>query len=76
MPKQIWSIGSEISGGIENVHIWDTDISRSMYDGIEIKATRKRGGYVKNIKVENSKLPRVLIHKVTYNDDDKRVHYY
>jgi len=47
-----------------------------MYDGIEIKATRKRGGYVKNIKVENSKLPRVLIHKVTYNDDDKRVHYY
>lgn len=69
MPKQIWSIGSEISGGIENVHIWDTDISRSMYDGIEIKATRKRGGYVKNIKVENSKLPRLLIHKVKYNDD-------
>lgn len=62
------SIGSEISGGIEDVHIWDCDMSRAKV-GIEIKATKKRGGYVKNVRVENCATPRLLFHSVRYNDD-------
>ena len=61
-------IGSEISGGVEDVYIYDSDLSSSMY-GLEVKGTRKRGGYVKNIRVENCTLPRILIHSVKYNDD-------
>lgn len=37
--------------------------------GIEIKGTKKRGGYVKNVKVRDSRTARILFHSVGYNDD-------
>lgn len=61
-------IGSEISGGVEDVRIWDCDLTRSEF-GLQIKGTLKRGGYVRDIQVEGCVLPRVLVHSVPYNDD-------
>ena len=61
-------MGSEMSGGIEDVKIWDCDLENSVY-GIEIKGTKKRGGYVRDIHVRDSVLPRILFHSVGYNDD-------
>lgn len=61
-------MGSEMSGGIEDVHIWDCDLTNSLY-GVEIKGTSKRGGYVRDIVVRDCTLPRVMIHSVNYNDD-------
>lgn len=62
------TIGSEMSGGIEDVKIWDCDLGNGL-NGVEIKGTKKRGGYVRNIQVENCILPRILFHSVGYNDD-------
>lgn len=62
------TIGSEISGGIEDVAIWDCDMSSSMC-GIEIKGTKKRGGFVKNIQVYDCVAARIMFHSVGYNDD-------
>lgn len=62
------TIGSEMSGGIEDVAIWDCDMKNSM-NGIEIKGTKKRGGYVRHVRVRDCEVPRVLIHSVSYNDD-------
>ena len=62
------AIGSEMSGGIEDVRIWDCDMSKSLY-GIEIKATKKRGGYVREVHVDNCKVSRIMFHSVGYNDD-------
>lgn len=62
------TIGSEISGGIEDVAIWDCDMSRSMC-GIEIKGTKKRGGYVRNVQVYDCAAARIMFHSVGYNDD-------
>ena len=62
------AMGSEMSGGIENVSIWDCQMENSLY-GIEIKATKKRGGYVRNVKVFNCIVPRIMAHSVKYNDD-------
>lgn len=62
------TIGSEMSGGIEDVRIWDCDMSRSRC-GIEIKGTKKRGGYVRDVSVRDSCTARVLFHSVGYNDD-------
>ncbi len=62
------TIGSEMSGGIDDVDIWDCDMGKSMY-GIEIKGTRKRGGYVRNVHVRDCTVARVLFHSVNYNDD-------
>lgn len=62
------TIGSEMSGGVEDVRIWNCDMKNSFY-GVEIKATKKRGGYVRNVRVRYSNLARVLMHSVGYNDD-------
>lgn len=61
-------MSSEMSGGIEDVHIWDCDLGNSMY-GIEIKGTKKRGGYVREVHVRDCVLPRIMFHSVGYNDD-------
>ncbi len=63
-----FTIGSEMSGGIENVYIWDCDVAKTIF-GIEIKATKKRGGYVKNINVKNCAASRIMLHSVGYNDN-------
>ena len=63
-----FAIGSEMSGGIEDVHIWDCDFSHSAY-GVQIKGTKKRGAYIKNVRVENCILSRILAVSVPYNDD-------
>lgn len=61
-------MGSEMSGGIEDVKIWDCDLQSSLC-GIEIKGTQKRGGYVRDIHVQDCRAPRIMIHAVGYNDD-------
>ena len=63
-----FALGSEMSGGIRDVRIWNCDLENSA-NGIEIKATRKRGGYVKDIHAVHCIVPRLLFHSVGYNDD-------
>lgn len=62
------AIGSEMSGGISDVRIWDCDIEHSAY-GVQIKGTPKRGAYVRDVHVSNCILPRILFVSVPYNDD-------
>ena len=62
------AIGSEMSGGVKDVKIWNCDIENSIH-GIHIKATEKRGGYIKNIDVRYVRTSRIQIHSVPYNDD-------
>jgi len=62
------AIGSEMSGGVEDVRIWHCDLAHSLY-GVQIKATKKRGGYVRNICVRDSVLSRFRCCAVGYNDD-------
>jgi len=61
-------IGSEMSGGVENVFLWDCDM-RPTWSGIEIKSTQKRGGYVRGISVRDIAASHVMIHSVNFNDD-------
>lgn len=35
----------------------------------QVKATKKRGGYVKNIVAKRCRIPSILLHSVWYNDD-------
>jgi polygalacturonase len=62
------SIGSEMSGGVENVQIWDSDLT-DCYCGVQVKGTKKRGGYVKGLCVFDSVIPAVFVRSVKYNDD-------
>lgn len=46
------SIGSEMSGGVSDVRVYDS-VFKNTRHGFRIKTTRTRGGYVKNVRVEN-----------------------
>lgn len=54
------AIGSELSGGIENVFIWDCDMSVGNR-GFRIKTTKKRGGYVKGVRIRDCAFSGVRI---------------
>ena len=63
------AIGSELSGGIDGVYSWDCDLS-SGEAGYRIKTTRKRGGYVRNLKVKNCKTIEIRIYTGYCCNDD------
>ena len=63
------TIGSEMSGGIANVFLWDCDFISSSF-GFQIKTSKKRGGYIKNVSIMDCKFSRIMIGEVTrYNND-------
>ena len=65
------AIGSEVSGGIDGVYIWDCDF-RNSYMGIHIKTTKKRGGYIRNVSVKDSILANIkACSALSFNDDGK-----
>lgn len=63
------AIGSEMSGGVIDVYIWDCDFL-NCYSGFILKATKERGGYVKNVKVKNCRFALLSIQtSLSYNND-------
>ncbi len=61
-------VGSEMSGGVENVYIWDCDLTRATC-GIQMKFTKKRGGYIKNCFSYRCVSSRITVWSCLYNDD-------
>ena len=62
------TIGSEMSGGVENVRIWNCQMEKSRC-GMEIKGVKERGGYVKDVRVYDSAFSILAIRSVDYNTD-------
>jgi exo-poly-alpha-galacturonosidase len=63
------SIGSEMSGGVSDVLVQDCRAGALLH-GMQIKGTKDRGGYVKNITVTDCQLLQITIFSsVNYNND-------
>jgi len=63
------AVGSEMSGGIDGVYVWDCDFSVS-HCGMILKTTRKRGGFIRNVKVRDSVFNSFTIYTdLPYNND-------
>ncbi len=63
------SIGSEISGGIKNVKVTDCELG-NLLNGLQIKTTEKRGGYVKDVLVKDCNLQLIkVVTTLPYNND-------
>ena len=63
------AIGSEMSGGVETVTIWDCDMKNASWD-IHIKSAEKRGGYIKGVRVFDTDAAMVrIVGTVGYNND-------
>ena len=63
------SIGSEMSGGVSDVWVQDCKAGNLIH-GMQIKGTKDRGGYVRNVTVSDCQLLQVTIFSaVNYNND-------
>lgn len=63
------SIGSEMSGGVSDVLVQDCKAGALLH-GMQIKGTKDRGGYVKNVTVVDCQLLQITIFSaVNYNND-------
>ena len=62
------AVGSEMSGGVEDVRIWDCQMENSRC-GIEIKGSKARGGYVRDVRVYDSAFSILAVRSVDYNSD-------
>ena len=63
------SIGSEMSGGVSDVLVQDCKAGNLLH-GMQIKGTKDRGGYVRNVTVIDCELLQITIFSaVNYNND-------
>jgi len=63
------SIGSEMSGGVSDVLVQDCKAG-ALINGMQIKGTKERGGYVRNVTVTDCQLMKITIFsKLNYNND-------
>ena len=63
------SIGSEMSGGVSDVLVEDCKAGNLLH-GMQIKGTKDRGGYVRNVTVADCELLQITIFSaVNYNND-------
>lgn len=64
-------IGSEMSGGVSDVFIQDCKLGNLLH-GLQIKATKDRGGYVSNVIVRDCDLLQITLYTaVNYNNDGR-----
>lgn len=64
------ALGSEMSGGISEVYVWDCDFADARFPlGISIKVTPKRGGYMRNVRIRNCHFASLKLRCVPFNDD-------
>lgn len=66
--RNCMALGSEMSGGISDVYIWDCDFTESSL-GMSIKVTPKRGGYMRNVVIRNCRFANIRLRSVYFNDD-------
>ncbi|HCP08816.1 MAG TPA: glycoside hydrolase [Candidatus Moranbacteria bacterium] len=60
------SIGSEMSGGVRNVYIYDSSFKNTRH-GFRIKSTKSRGGFVENIRVSNIEMVNISSDAIDIN---------
>lgn len=64
-----FAIGSEMSGGVSDVTMWNIDCEYGSV-GFQFKTTRKRGGYIKRVRMYDSIVPCFNIKTaLNYNND-------
>ena len=64
-----FAIGSEMSGGVRDVTMWNIDCEHGRV-GFQFKMTRKRGGFIENVRMYDSIVPCFNIKTaLNYNND-------
>jgi polygalacturonase len=62
------ALGSEMSGGVENVYVQNFNISMVEEYGLQFKANKDRGGYIRDVYIENMNFDTVMTAILFTND--------
>ncbi len=58
-------VGSEMSGGVNDVQFWNCD-AYNTFSGIYLKAPTQRGGYITNFSVRNCRTSKIKVEQIYY----------
>ncbi len=67
------AIGSELSGGAEDIYAHDITMKHVAYEAISFKSTRGRGGVIQNILLENIRVGFAGNHLICIDNDYSKV---
>ncbi|MBO4632526.1 MAG: glycoside hydrolase family 28 protein [Lentisphaeria bacterium] len=70
-----FAIGSELSGGAEDIYVHDINMITVFYEAISFKSTRGRGGVIRNIQVESIKVESAGRHLICIDNDYSNTHH-
>ena len=63
------AFGSEMSGGVENIYIENFIMDKVMSEGVQFKANKDRGGYIRNINIRNITVDSAKNHLIYFTND-------
>lgn len=64
-----FAVGSEMSGGVENVFVHNCEIGHIREEAIQFKSNRDRGAYIRHVRLENVSVERAGGHFVFFTND-------
>ena len=67
------AVGSELSGGAEDVYVHDIAMNNVFCEAISFKSTKGRGGVIRNINLENIRIDRAGRHFICINNDYSQI---
>jgi len=68
-----FAIGSELSGGAEDIYVRDITMNDVWFEAISFKSTKGRGGVIRNISLENIRVDRAGRHFICIDNDYSRI---
>ena len=67
------AVGSELSGGAEDVYVYDITMNNVFCEAISFKSTKGRGGIIRNIDLENIRIDRAGRHFICIDNDYSKI---
>ena len=63
------AVGSELSGGAEEIYVRDISMNNVFFEAISFKSAKGRGGVIRNISIENICVDRAGRHFICFDND-------
>ena len=69
------AIGSELSGGAEEIYVHDLNMETVYYEAISFKSTKGRGGVIRDIHLENIRIGTAGRHFICIDNDYSKINH-
>jgi len=69
------AVGSELSGGAEEIYVHDLNMETVYYEAISFKSTKGRGGVIRDIHLENIRIGTAGRHFICIDNDYSKINH-